>query len=67
MTEEGLKVDMAKLQNVDFALIVVSTILIVAGVAAGSFVPGTIVLSLIGSFLIMIGIIIYIAMQFKSD
>jgi hypothetical protein len=65
MTDE-VKLDLAKLENIDFALIVVSSIMIVAGIGFGSFVPGTIVLSILGSFLIMVGIILYIAMQFKS-
>ena len=66
MTDE-VKIDIAKLENIDFALIVVSSIMIAAGIGLGSFVPGTIILSIIGSFLVMIGIFLYIAMQFRSD
>jgi hypothetical protein len=66
MTDE-VKIDFAKLEKIDFVLIVVSAMMIAAGIGLGSFVPGTIILSILGSFFIMVGIFLYIAMQFKGE
>jgi hypothetical protein len=66
MTDE-VRIDIEKFESINFALIVVSSIMIAAGIGLGSFIPGTIIISILGSFLIMIGIFLYVAMQFRSD
>ena len=68
MTEnEGVKVNLSSLENADFFMIVISSILITTGVSLGTFIPGTITLAIIGSFLALAGIVIYMIIQFKED
>jgi len=52
------------LENISFIIILISAIMFSIGIGLGSFVQGTIFLSVFGSFFIMIGIVIYIASQF---
>lgn len=67
MTENEVKVDLNRLENIDFFMIVVSSILVVMGIGLGTFIPGTIALSIIGSFLFLVGIVIYMMIQFRED
>ena len=65
-TKEKKKLKLPKLKGLDditFWLFVVSAILIVAGVALGSFVHGTIYIAILGAALFMIAIFIYIGSQ----
>jgi predicted phage tail protein len=52
------------LENISFIIIVISSILFAVGIGIGSFIQGTIFLSVIGSFFVMVGIVTYIASQF---
>jgi len=54
------------LENISFIIILISAIMFSIGIGLGSFVQGTVFLSVFGSFFIMIGIVIYIISQFKS-
>ena len=51
-------------ENLSYLIIIISAILLSIGIGLGSFIQGTILLSVFGSFFIMIGIIVYIASQF---
>ncbi len=51
------------LENLSFLLIFASTALIVAGIGLGSFVQYTVFLAAFGSFVLLAGIILYIASQ----
>jgi fatty acid desaturase len=55
------------LENVSFYVIVISAIMVAIGVGLGSFIQGTILLSVLGAFFVMIGIIIYIISQFLGE
>jgi hypothetical protein len=68
MTEnEGVKINVTSLENIDFFMIVISSILVALGISLGSFIPGTIVLSIIGAFFAMVGIVVYMILQFRED
>jgi hypothetical protein len=51
-------------ENISFVIIVISGILVALGIGLGSFIQGTIVMGILGSFFVMIGIITYIISQF---
>jgi hypothetical protein len=55
------------LENVSFFIIVISAIAVSIGIGIGSFIQGTVLISVIGSFFVMAGIVIYIASQFIED
>ncbi len=52
------------LENISFYIIVISAIMVSVGIGLGSFIQGTIFLSVFGSFFVMVGIVIYIISQF---
>ncbi len=52
------------LENISFIITIISAILFAVGIGLGSFIQGTIFLSVFGSFFVMIGIVIYIISQF---
>ena len=52
------------LENISFIIILISAIMFSIGIGLGSFIQGTLFLSVFGSFFIMIGIVIYIVSQF---
>lgn len=52
------------LENVSFVTLVFATLLVMVGIGLGSFVSGMVFLGAFGAFLILAGIIIYIASQF---
>ncbi|NIM47341.1 MAG: hypothetical protein GTN40_04265 [Candidatus Aenigmarchaeota archaeon] len=52
------------LENISFIIILISAIMFSVGIGLGSFVQGTVFLSVFGSFFVMIGIVIYIISQF---
>lgn len=52
------------LENLSYVLIVISAVLIVIGIGLGSFIQGTVYSAVFGSFLVIVGIIIYIISQF---
>ena len=52
------------LENASFLIIVISSAMFIAGIGLGSYIQGTILLSILGSFFAMIGIVIYMATQF---
>ncbi|MFH1473876.1 MAG: hypothetical protein ABIE55_03190 [Candidatus Aenigmatarchaeota archaeon] len=51
-------------ENISFAIIVISGVLVAMGIGIGSFVQGTILLGVLGAFFVMVGIVIYIISQF---
>jgi hypothetical protein len=51
-------------ENISFVIIVISGILVALGIGLGSFIQGTILMGVLGSFFVMLGIIIYIISQF---
>lgn len=56
-----------RLENWSFIIFVLSAILVIFGIGLGSFVYGTIYVATFGSFLFMIGIIIFIISQFFEE
>lgn len=56
-----------RIENLNYLLIVVSAVMVSLGIGLGSFVPGTIILSVLGSLFIMIGIAVYLLLQFRKD
>jgi len=69
---EGIKLNLTNwgkntkevLENVSFFIIVVSAIAVSIGIGIGSFIQGTVLIAVIGSFFVMAGIVIYIISQF---
>ena len=51
-------------ENMSFIIVIISGILIAMGIGLGSFIQGTILIASLGSFFVMVGIIIYIISQF---
>ncbi len=52
------------LENLSFVMLVLATALVIIGIGLGSFMQGFVFLGALGAFLILVGIIIYIASQF---
>jgi F0F1-type ATP synthase assembly protein I len=52
------------IENISFVIIVISGILVALGIGIGSFIQGTILIASLGSFFVMVGIVIYIISQF---
>ncbi len=69
---EGIKLNLTNwgkstkevLENVSFFIIAISAIAVSIGIGIGSFIQGTVLIAVIGSFFVMAGIVIYIASQF---
>ena len=55
------------IENVSFMIIIVAVIMFSTGIGLGSFVQGTILLGVIGSFFFMVGIVFYISSQFIGE
>ena len=56
-----------RLESWSFLIIILSAVLVSMGIGLGSFVQGTILLASFGSFIFMIGIIIFIISQFLEE
>ena len=54
-------------ENVSFYVIVISAIMVAVGIGLGSFIQYTVFIAVIGSFFVMVGIVIYIASQFMEE
>ncbi|MCD6477140.1 MAG: hypothetical protein J7K26_03200 [Candidatus Aenigmarchaeota archaeon] len=54
-----------KVAKVSYNLTIMSTIMIFLGILLGSFIPYTVYLASIGSFLLLISIIIYIISELR--
>jgi hypothetical protein len=71
MTEESkpetVKINVASLENVNFAIIVISSLMVAIGVGLGGFFQQAIIISILGAFFVMVGVLMYIVMQFKKD
>jgi len=52
------------IENISFVIILISAVMFSSGIILGSFIQGTILLSVFGSFLVMAGIIVYMISQF---
>ena len=52
------------LENISFFIIVLSAIAVSIGVGIGSFIQEAVLIAMIGSFFVMVGIVIYIISQF---
>ena len=48
------------LENISFLIIILSAIMISLGIALGSFYKGVILIASLGSFILLIGIIIFV-------
>ena len=55
------------IENASFLIIVISALMVSAGIGLGSFISGAIFLSVIGAFFVMIGIVVYIVSQFIGE
>jgi hypothetical protein len=55
------------IENVSFLIIAIAAVMISSGIGFGSFIQGTIFLSVYGSFFFMVGIVFYIASQFIGE
>jgi len=70
--QEGIKLNLTNwgkntkevLENISFFIIVISAIAVSIGIGIGSFIQGTVLIAVIGSFFVMAGIVIYIVSQF---
>jgi len=70
--QEGIKLNLTNwgkntkevLENISFFIIVISAIAVSIGIGIGSFIQGTVLMAVIGSFFVMAGIVIYIVSQF---
>ena len=51
-------------ENISFVIILVSAVMFSLGILLGSFISGITIISVLGSFLVMIGIIVYMISQF---
>jgi len=54
-------------ENISFLVIVVSAIMVSAGIGLGSFVQGTVFIAVFGAFFVMVGIVVYIISQFIGE
>jgi len=54
-------------ENISFTIIVFSAILIFMGILLGSFIKYTVFMASFGSFLVIVGIIIYIISEFIGE
>jgi len=52
------------LENISFVILTLAALLIVTGLVFGSFIHGAVLFAMFGAFLILIGIIVYIASEF---
>ena len=52
------------IENISYLIIFISAVMVSAGIGLGSFVQGTVLIAVVGAFLVMIGIVAYIASQF---
>ncbi|MEM5778442.1 MAG: hypothetical protein QXK49_02350 [Candidatus Aenigmatarchaeota archaeon] len=55
------------LENISFLIIVISALMVSAGIGLGSFIQGTIIIAIFGAFFVMVGIIVYIISQFIGE
>jgi len=55
------------LENISFLIIVFSAILVSIGIALGSFYKGVILLASLGSFTLLIGIIIFVIAEVMRE
>jgi hypothetical protein len=55
------------IENISFLIIVISAIMVSAGIGLGSFVQQTVFLAIIGAFFVMVGIAVYIISQFIGE
>ena len=62
-----IEVDINKIKNASFYMILVSAVMVSLGVGLGSLVQGTIALGVFGSIIFIIGIIIYMILEFGES
>jgi len=55
------------LENISYVIIVLSSVLIFIGILTGSFIQGFVLFASFGSFLVLIGIIVFIVSQFIEE
>ncbi len=51
-------------ENISFIILVAAAFLVVLGIGLGSFVYITVLLAMLGAFLVLVGVVIYIGSQF---
>ena len=54
-------------ENISFLIIVISAVMVSAGIGLGSFIQGTILIAVLGAFFVMVGIVVYITSQFIGE
>jgi hypothetical protein len=55
------------IENISFLIIVISAIMVSAGIGLGSFIQGTVFTAVFGAFFVMVGIVIYMISQFIGE
>ncbi|OGI12605.1 hypothetical protein A3K64_00955 [Candidatus Micrarchaeota archaeon RBG_16_36_9] len=55
------------LENISFLVIVISAIMVSIGIGFGSFIQGTVFISVFGAFFVIVGIVVYMISQFIED
>jgi len=55
------------IENISFLIIVISATMVSTGIGLGSFIQGTILISVFGAFFVMVGIVVYIISQFIGE
>jgi F0F1-type ATP synthase assembly protein I len=54
-------------ENISFLIIVISAIMISAGIGLGIFIQESVFISVLGAFFVMVGIVVYIVSQFIGE
>jgi hypothetical protein len=55
------------IENISFLIITISAVMVSVGIGLGSFIQGTVFIAVLGAFLVMVGIIVYIISQFVGE
>jgi hypothetical protein len=56
-----------RLENASYLIIFVSAVMVSIGIAAGIVFPGALIVSVLGAFLVMAGIVLFVISQFFGE
>jgi len=53
-----------KTESISFIILIIAALFTIVGISVGTFIPGIpVVLAIIGAFLVLVGIVVYIASE----